>query len=77
MAPIPAPSPSMVALAVSPDGSTILVADEVGQTAFWGPLWALPVLGGSPRRLAEAAGQVAGWSPDGQKLFTATATTWS
>jgi serine/threonine protein kinase/Tol biopolymer transport system component len=68
VAPIPAPSPSMVALAVSPDGSTLLVADEVGQTAFRGPLWALPVLGGSPRRLGEAAGQVAIWSPDGQKI---------
>ena len=68
VAPIPAPSSRMVALAVSPDGSTILVADEVGQTAFRGPLWALPVLGGSPRRLGDAAGQVAAWSPDGQKI---------
>ena len=68
VAPISAPSSSMVALAVSPDGSTILVADEVGQTAFRGPLWALPVLGGSPRRLGDAAGQVAAWSPDGQKI---------
>jgi Tol biopolymer transport system component len=58
----------MVLLAVSPDGSTLLVADEVGQTAFHGPLWALPVLGGSPRRLGEAAGQAATWSPDGQKI---------
>ncbi len=68
VAPITAPSPTMVALAVSPDGSTLLVADEVGQTAFRGPLWALPVLGGSPRRLGEAAGQAASWSPDGQKI---------
>ena len=68
VAPIPAPSSSMVALAVSPDGSTLLVADEVGQTAFRGPLWALPVLGGSPRRLGDAAGQAAAWSPDGQKI---------
>jgi serine/threonine protein kinase/Tol biopolymer transport system component len=68
VAPIPAPSPTMVALAASPDGSTILVADEVGQTAFRGPLWALPILGGSPRRLGDTAGQVAAWSPDGQKI---------
>jgi serine/threonine protein kinase/Tol biopolymer transport system component len=68
VAPVSAPSPTMVPLAVSPDGSTLLVADEVGQTAFHGPLWALPVLGGSPRRLGDAAGQAAAWSPDGQKI---------
>ncbi len=68
VAPVAAPSPTMVPLAVSPDGSTLLVADEVGQTAFHGPLWALPVLGGSPRRLGDTAGQAAAWSPDGQKI---------
>ena len=68
---IPTPSPTMVLLAVSPDGSTLLVADEVGQTAFRGSLWALPVLGGSPRRLGDAAGQAADWSPDGQNFVYA------
>jgi eukaryotic-like serine/threonine-protein kinase len=68
VAPITAPSPNMWLLAVSPDGSTFLVADEVGLTAYRGPFWALPVLGGSPRRLGEAAGQAATWSPDGKKI---------
>ena len=68
VAPVSAPSPTMVALAVSPDGSTLLVADEVGQTAFRGPLWTLPVLGGPPRRLGAATGDAAAWSPDGQKI---------
>jgi Tol biopolymer transport system component/predicted Ser/Thr protein kinase len=62
------PAPTMFPLAVSPDGATLLVADEVGQTAFNGPLWGLPVLGGSPRRLGDAAGQAAAWSPDGQTI---------
>jgi serine/threonine protein kinase/Tol biopolymer transport system component len=62
------PSPTMSLLAVSPDGATLLVADEVGQTSFHGPLWEVPVLGGSPRRLGEAAGQAAAWSPDGQRI---------
>ncbi len=61
------PDPDMVLLDVSPDGSTLLVADEVG-TAFMGPLWELPVLGGSPQKLGDAIGQAAAWSPDGQKI---------
>jgi Tol biopolymer transport system component len=65
------PAPTMVLLAISPDGATLLVADEVGQTAFHGPLWNVPVLGGSPRRLGEAAGQAAAWSPDSQRIVYA------
>ena len=68
---VPVPAPTMSLLAVSPDGATLLVADEVGQTAFHGPLWEVPVLGGSPRRLGEAAGQAAAWSPDGQMIVYA------
>ncbi len=65
------PAPTMSLLAVSPDGATLLVADEVGQTSFNGPLWGVPVLGGSPRRLGEAVGQAAAWSPDGQMMVYA------
>ncbi|MGC2638175.1 MAG: protein kinase [Acidobacteriaceae bacterium] len=62
------PAPTMVLLAVSPDGADLLVADEVGQTDFNGPLWVVPVLGGSPRRLGDASGGGAAWSPDGQMI---------
>jgi eukaryotic-like serine/threonine-protein kinase len=65
------PAPTMSLLAVSPDGATLLVADEVGQTVFEGSLWEVPVLGGSPRRLGEATGQAAAWSPDGQRIVYA------
>ena len=68
VAQVSVPAPTMSLLAVSPDGATLLVADEVGQTAFQGSLCAVPVLGGSPRRLGEAAGQAAAWSPDGQRI---------
>ncbi len=61
------PDPNMVLLGVSPDGSTLLVADELG-TAFIGPLWELPVLGGSAQKLGDAIGQAAAWSPDGQMI---------
>jgi eukaryotic-like serine/threonine-protein kinase len=49
----------------------LLVADEVGQTAFNGPLWTLPVIGGSPRRLGDAVGRAAAWSPDGDRIVYA------
>jgi eukaryotic-like serine/threonine-protein kinase len=68
VAKVPLPTPTMAQLAVSPDGSTLLAADEVGQTAFHGPLWAVPVLGGSPRKLGDAAAQVGEFSPDGQTV---------
>jgi serine/threonine protein kinase/Tol biopolymer transport system component len=68
VAKVPLPTPTMVQLAVSPDGSTLLAADEVGQTAFHGPLWSVPVLGGSPRKLGAAAAQAGDFSPDGQTI---------
>src|SRR5262249_9677233 len=45
VAPLPAPSPRMFLRSVSPDGSNLLVEDDVlfGE----GQLWALPVLGGA------------------------------
>ncbi len=69
VAPIPAPSRRMFLLSVSPDGSNLLVADLVlfGE----GPLWALPVLGGPARRLADTMGHGGSWSPDGKKLVYA------
>jgi Tol biopolymer transport system component len=58
----------MVPLAVSPDGATLLVADEVGATAFHGLLWSVPVLGGSPRKLGDIDAQAAAFSSDGQAI---------
>jgi eukaryotic-like serine/threonine-protein kinase len=68
--PIAAPTLSMQILSVSNDGGSLLVSDQPG-TAFDGPLWALPVLGGSPRRLGDAMGHAGAWSPDGRRLVFA------
>jgi eukaryotic-like serine/threonine-protein kinase len=65
--PIPAPSPTMFAIGVSPDGSRLLVLDAQSSTAE-SPLWSLPILGGSPRRLGDTVGRSAAWSPDGKVL---------
>jgi len=61
------PSPDMVPVDLSPDGSELLVVDGRGAPPR-GPLWSLAILGGSPRRLGEAAGETAAWSPDGKML---------
>jgi serine/threonine protein kinase/Tol biopolymer transport system component len=68
--PISAPTLSMQILNVSNDGGSLLVSDQPG-TAFDGPLWALPVLGGLPRRLGDAKGHAGAWSPDGHRLVFA------
>lgn len=61
------PSPNMSPLALSPDGSQLLVVDGQGVPPS-GPLWSLPILGGSPRRMGDTIGVSGAWSPDGSKL---------
>jgi eukaryotic-like serine/threonine-protein kinase len=61
------PSPDMVPVGLSPDGSKLLVVDGRGAPPR-GPMWSLPILGGSPRRLGDVSGETAAWSPDGKML---------
>ena len=68
------------ALSLSQDGSELLVMDGHGVPPS-GPLWSVPVVGGSPRKLGDIAGQGGAWSADGKfiaysngnSLFTAKA----
>ncbi|HVO62123.1 MAG TPA: protein kinase, partial [Terriglobales bacterium] len=64
---IPVASPQMAPLGLSPNGSELLVVDGTGDP-LKGPLWSTPILGGSPRRLAQTEGQDAAWSPFGTML---------
>jgi eukaryotic-like serine/threonine-protein kinase len=64
--PIPMPFEDSMVLDVSPDGSELLVTGGPGVTAQ--PLWALPVLGGSARRIGDLVVGGAAWSPDGQEV---------
>ncbi len=60
--------PSTLApLALSPDGSQLLGVDGRG-IPFSGPLWTVPVLGGSARMLSDIQGNDGTWSPDGKEL---------
>jgi len=57
----------MSPLGLSPDKSSILLNEGLDNTGT-GPVWSLPVLGGSPRRLADIQANAAAWSPDGKRL---------
>ncbi|PYV32393.1 MAG: hypothetical protein DMG22_13530 [Acidobacteria bacterium] len=54
-------------LDVSPDGSALLMNTTRGVVPD-GPLWTVPVLGGSPRRLGNLEVHSAAWSPDGKRI---------
>jgi serine/threonine protein kinase/Tol biopolymer transport system component len=55
---------------ISADGSALLMNTAHG-TALEGPLWSVPVVGGSPRRLGTLEGHAGAWSPDGEKIAVA------
>lgn len=61
------PKAGMFPVDLSPDGSGFLVVEGSGYPPV-GPLWSLPILGDSPRRLGDAMGQIGAWSGDGKKL---------
>ena len=52
---------------ISRDGSSLLMNTALG-TSLDGPLWSVPVLGGSPRRLGNLEGHSGAWSPDGKRI---------
>ena len=61
------PSTNMLPRGLTPDGSDLLVVDAKGIPPM-GPLWSVPILGGSPRRLGDLVGNGGSWSPDGKQL---------
>jgi serine/threonine protein kinase len=52
---------------ISSDGSALLMNTARG-TSLDGPLWSVPVLGGSPRRLGNLEGHAGAWSPDSKQI---------
>ncbi|HTU43194.1 MAG TPA: protein kinase [Candidatus Aquilonibacter sp.] len=61
------PSLNMAPVDLSPDGSELLVVDGQGAPPK-GPLWSIPLVGGSPRRIGDLVGETGAWSPDGKRL---------
>jgi eukaryotic-like serine/threonine-protein kinase len=54
---------------ISPDRSQLVVGSFTPGLDM--PLWIVPALGGSPRRLGRFLGEDATWTPDGQKIVYA------
>ncbi len=65
--PVPSPLDNPIALAISPNRSELLILSFNWAEGEW-PLWVLPVIGGSPRRLGNLAGHGANWSPNGERV---------
>jgi Tol biopolymer transport system component/DNA-binding winged helix-turn-helix (wHTH) protein len=65
---IPMPFPNVAVLGISPSGSDLLVYNWLANELKV-PLWVVPVLGGTPRRIGDVT-QDATWSPDGQIVYT-------
>jgi len=61
------PSPTMIPLALSSEGSEFLAVDGQGAPPK-GPLWSIPILGNSPRKLGEIIAETAALAPDGKTL---------
>jgi serine/threonine protein kinase/Tol biopolymer transport system component len=57
-------------LGISPDRSMLLVAGQRGYGEDR-PLWAIPTVGGSARRLGDVLGRAGAWSPDGKRIVFA------
>ena len=75
MVPLTPTLPRVTLADISPKGDELLVVTDLYQAGGGaGPLWALPLVGGAPRRLGEAhAGgyslaAAAAWSPDGKSI---------
>ena len=68
--PIPTPFPNAALLGISADRSELLVQSMMANEQE-SQLWAVPVLGGTPRRLGDLVAHDANWSLDGRQIIYA------
>ena len=61
------PNADMSVVSLTPDGTEFLMVQGKGVPAT-GPLWSIPVIGGSARRLGDIVASAAALSPDGRLL---------
>ncbi len=67
--PVPMPFENMAVYDISPDHSEFLVGSHAPEDDR--PLWTMPLLGGSPRRIGDVLAHDAVWSADGGKIVYA------
>ena len=65
--PFPLPFHNTIVFDLSPDQSELLIAPFTSRTGNL-PLWAVPLVGGAPRRISDLSVNHATFSPDGLKL---------
>ena len=63
---VPMPSPYFKVFDLAPDGASLLALEIA--TYGEGPLWSVPVPGGSPLRIGNLTGSSAAWSQDGGRI---------
>jgi eukaryotic-like serine/threonine-protein kinase len=68
--PVPTPFQNVFPVDISSTGSELLVLSAAGTETEY-PLWILPALGGSSRRLGDVLAHDGAWSPDGQGIIYA------
>jgi eukaryotic-like serine/threonine-protein kinase len=66
--PMATPFTNVTPLNISPDKSELLISSFTGAETDQ-PIWALPVLGGSPRRVSDLLGWDGTWLPNGDFLM--------
>jgi len=66
--PVPTPFANVAPLTISPDKSELLVSSFTG-SELQQQIWALPLLGASPRRVSEVLGSDGAWLPNGDVLI--------
>ena len=64
---IPSPFHNTRIMDISPDHSEFLAGSFIGRESAM-PLWRIPVLGGSTRRVGDVAAVDAAWSPEGKRI---------
>lgn len=71
--PIPSTIPAPVLEDISPNGSKLLVRNQLSRETE-GPLWIVPALGGAAQQLTNTLAHDATWMPDGKRILFASGT---